>query len=59
MQKLETKSSISLDDHRIYHPDFAVVKASDVKPNFNNTGTQMHTRPDPQIVQGIAKNFDL
>ncbi|BDQ26876.1 hypothetical protein ASB1_05520 [Helicobacter heilmannii] len=50
MQRLETKSSVSLDDQHIYPLDYAIVKATDLKPNFTSgTGTQVRTKPTPKL----------
>ncbi|WP_285653285.1 hypothetical protein, partial [Helicobacter ailurogastricus] len=59
MQRLEVKSSVSLDDDHIYPLDYAILKASDLKPNFtSNTGTQMRMQTDRARVEQIANAFD-
>ncbi|GLH58073.1 PBECR3 domain-containing polyvalent protein [Helicobacter ailurogastricus] len=59
MQRLEVKSSVSLDDDHIYPLDYAIVKAKDIKPNFtSNTGTQMRMQTDRARVEQIANAFD-
>ncbi|WP_162982233.1 hypothetical protein [Helicobacter labacensis] len=58
MQKVEGfKSSISLDDTHIYPLDFVIVRADDIKPNFNaGVGTQTRTQVDPKRIEQIAQH---
>ncbi|BEG57495.1 hypothetical protein NHP21005_11830 [Helicobacter sp. NHP21005] len=59
MQRLEVKSSVSLDDSHITPLDYAIIKATDIKPNFtSHTGTQTRMQTDRAIVEKIAKDFD-
>ncbi|WP_162970279.1 DUF3519 domain-containing protein [Helicobacter pylori] len=52
------KSSVSLNDDEIHPLKFVVVNKSDLKPNFNNTGTQTRTAIDSKKIEEIANNFD-
>ncbi|WP_162965516.1 DUF3519 domain-containing protein [Helicobacter pylori] len=52
------KSSVSLNDDEIHPLKFVVVNKSDLKPNFNNTGTQTRTAIDSKKIEEIASNFD-
>ena len=50
-------TSIATDDNNIYQLDFVVVKASDVKPNFNADGLQPRTQKEHKTIESIAQNF--
>ncbi len=52
------KSSVSLNDDEIHPLKFVIVNKSDLKPNFNNTGTQTRTAIDSKKIEEIASNFD-
>ncbi len=52
------KSSVSLNDNEIHPLKFVIVNKSDLKPNFNNTGTQTRTAIDSKKIEEIASNFD-
>ncbi|WP_230380694.1 DUF262 domain-containing protein [Helicobacter pylori] len=52
------KSSVSLNDDEIHPLKFVIVNKSDLKPNFNNTGTQTRTAIDSKKIEEIANNFD-
>ncbi len=52
------KSSVSLNDDEIHPLKFVIVNKSDLKPNFNNTGTQTRTAVDSKKIEEIASNFD-
>lgn len=50
-------TSIATDDNNIYQLDFVIVKASDVKPNFNADGLQPRTQKEHKTIESIAQNF--
>lgn len=50
-------TSIATDDNNIYQLDFVVVKAHDVKPNFNADGLQPRTQKEHKTIESIAQNF--
>ncbi len=52
------KTSVSLNDDEIHLLKFVIVNKSDLKPNFNNTGTQTRTAVDSKKIEEIAKRFD-
>ena len=58
MQRTEQPpTSIATDDNNIYQLDFVIVKASDVKPNFNADGLQPRTQKEHKTIESIAQNF--
>ena len=50
-------TSIATDDNNIYQLDFVIVKARDVKPNFNADGLQPRTQKEHKTIESIAQNF--
>ena len=50
-------TSIATDDNNIYQLDFVIVKAHDVKPNFNADGLQPRTQKEHKTIESIAQNF--
>lgn len=50
-------TSIATDDNNIYQLDFVIVKAHDVKPNFNADGLQPRTQKEHITIESIAQNF--
>ena len=50
-------TSIATDDNNIYQLDFVIVKASEVKPNFNADGLQPRTQKEHKTIESIAQNF--
>ena len=50
-------TSIATDDNNIYQLDFVIVKASDVKPNFNADGLQPRTQKEHKTIESIARDF--
>ena len=50
-------TSIATDDNNIYQLDFVIVKASEVKPNFNADGLQPRTQKEHKTIESIARDF--
>lgn len=50
-------TSIATDDNNIYQLDFVIVKARDVKPNFNADGLQPRTQKEHKTIESIARDF--